>query len=187
METAAVNDDATNASLVGAVLSGQDSAFADLYDRYARLVRAICHDATGNLTDAKDLCQEVFLRAYRKLADLREPEKFPAWLVSIARRVCQEWRRRRARDRHEYVGRDVESWSTGAAPDYDDEDLSRLRDAITDLPDTERLAVHLYYLQEHAAEHARMVLDLSRSGFYRVLDRARRRLRQALADEETKR
>ena len=53
----------SDANLVEAVLSGDRSAYTDLYDRYARLVRAICYDATWDLNHSQDLSQEVFLRA----------------------------------------------------------------------------------------------------------------------------
>jgi RNA polymerase sigma-70 factor, ECF subfamily len=55
-----------------------------------------------------------------------------------------------------------------------------LLQAIARLPQRERLALHLFYLQERPAEVAQETMRLSRSGFYRVLDRARRRLRRAI-------
>ena len=42
------------------------------------------------------------------------------------------------------------------------------------------MAVHVFYLQEHPVEHARALLGLSRSGFYRALERARKRLKLAI-------
>jgi DNA-directed RNA polymerase specialized sigma subunit len=59
-----------------------------------------------------------------------------------------------------------------------------LREAITRLPGRERLALHAYYLMQMDAEQARSVLELSRSGLFRVLSRARRRLRRMLSKHE---
>ncbi|HOB75147.1 MAG TPA: sigma factor [Phycisphaerae bacterium] len=74
-----------DAQLVRSVLGGDRAAYARLYDRYARWVRAICYDRTRSISDAQDLTQEVFLRACVRLGELREPERFAAWLYSIAR------------------------------------------------------------------------------------------------------
>ena len=170
-------------SLVRRTLQGgraAERAIGSLYDRYARLVRAICYETSGNLPDAQDLTQEVFFRAHRKLHSLEHPEKFAPWLVTMARFVCKEWRRRRQRDRHEFVGGDISStvgaFESELSDDSDRELLDRLRVEIERLPEQERLALHLFYLQDEAVKDARVVLGLSRSGFYRVLERAKTRL-----------
>jgi len=72
---------ATDGTLVLGVLRGDRSAFAELYHRRAKLIRAICFDATRDLQIASDLTQEVFLRAFQKLGDLCDPQRFAPWLV----------------------------------------------------------------------------------------------------------
>ena len=172
--------------LVDAVLKGDRSGFEVLYDRYAPLIRAICRDATGNLSDAQDLAQEAFMRAYQRLHDLRKPDYYGGWLVGIARRVCKEWRRRKANDPHRYVGPQADEPAQSHATGEKGEMLDRLGRAIARLPQKERMAVHVFYLQQHPAEQARALLGLSRSGFYRALDRARKRLALTIsAQEET--
>lgn len=168
-----------DAERVRAVLAGDRSAFGDLYDRHARWVRAVLYDATHDLTQAQDLAQEVFLRAYRKLCDLRDPSRFGAWLMGITRHAALEWLRRKRRDRHQYVGDEFDC----AAPveiATDDESIQQLRQAVASLPERERLAVYVFYLQDRSAEDARAVLNLSRAGLYRVLTRARRRLKRMM-------
>ena len=170
--------------LVNAVLKGDRSGFEALYDRYALLIRAICRDATGNLSDAQDLAQEAFLRSYERLQDLRKPSHFGGWLVGIARRVCKEWRRRQANDPHRYVGRQADELAQSVTAGSGNESLDHLGRAIAQLPEKERMAVHVFYLQQHPVEQARTLLGLSRSGFYRVLDRARKRLALAINTQE---
>lgn len=174
----------SDAKLVAAVLSGDRSAYADLYDRYARLVRAICYDATRDLNHAQDLSQEVFLRAYRKLGDLRNADKFAGWLVGIARTVGREWQRRRWRDRHEYVGTSPESADCDRKS-WDEERIVNLREAMQSLPERERLALHVFYLQGESAEAVQGVLGLSRSGAYRLLERARQKLKRLLQEDRS--
>jgi RNA polymerase sigma-70 factor (ECF subfamily) len=181
---------ATDATLVLGVLSGDRAAFAELYDRRARLIRAMCYDATGDLHAAADLTQEVFLRAYRKLGQLNDPRKFAAWLVGIARQVCREWVRGRLRERSriERLAGSVRMPDTSAGvrqTEELDEQILMLRRAVAALPEKERLALHAFYLQEQDVDQVRAVLGLSRSGLYRVLSCARRRLKHTLSKQET--
>lgn len=168
--------------LVRAVLAGQNTAYEKLYDRYAPLVRAICYDGTRNLADAQDLAQDVFVRAYEKLHQLRDPDCFAKWLVTIARLRCKEWLRRRSRELDRHPGL-VDSKLAVANPSSDGQ-IELLRKTIRELPDKERLALHVFYLQGRSAESARQTMGLSRPGFYRVLGRARKRLKKLLAKEQ---
>jgi RNA polymerase sigma factor (sigma-70 family) len=189
---------ASDGTLVLGVRNGDRSAFAELYDRRARLIRAICYDATHDLHAAADLTQEVFLRAYKDLGKLHDPQRFAAWLVGIARQVCREWRRRKLRDERKVASFAARQEATQTAVDPPDDRLIELRDAIASLTEKEqrrvpsltekeRLALHAFYLQGRDAEEARTVLGLSRSGFYRVLSSAVERLRRALNKQEVQR
>lgn len=178
---------ASDETLVRGVLNGDPAAFADLYRRWSRVIVALCCDTTGDVHAAADLAQEVFLRAYRRLADLREPRRFAAWLCGIARHACREWRREQARTRRRLQGwaRAAGPPAQAAAPDSSAEpQLAALRAAIRGLPATERLALHVFYLQDRNIEDLCAVLELSRSAAYRLLTRARRRLRDRLSLEE---
>jgi len=173
----------TDGALAKAALRGDRSAFAELYDRRARLIRAICFDTTNDLHSAADLTQEVFLRAYSKLDSLREPERFAAWLTGIARQVCREWRRGRLRDRQMACPL-PEGVEPAARPREADRCLETLREALARLPERERLSLQAFYLQGLDAEQARTVLGLSKSTFYRVLAKARERLAAIYCREE---
>jgi len=173
---------ASDRELIQAVFAGEKAAYEKLYDRYAPLVRAICYDTTRNLSDAQDLAQDVFMRAYEKLDYLREPERFGKWLVGIARFRCLEWRRRRSQGRDKHV--ELDCAEAVVADATDNGQIELLREMITALPEKERLALHTFYLQERSAENARRIMGLSRSGFYRVLERARKRLEQLMIQEQ---
>jgi RNA polymerase sigma-70 factor (ECF subfamily) len=176
---------ASDATLVQGVLDGDREAFAELYDRRARLIRAICYDATNDLHAAADLTQEVFLRAYRNLSALHDPHKFTLWLAGIARQVCREWRRGRLREESGFARLAAEAESTHSDERRPDDRIMLLRRTVASLPEKERLALHAFYLQEQDVEQARTVLGLSRSGFYRVLSCARQRLKRAISRQET--
>jgi len=172
-----------DAVLVGRVLGGDGLAFAELYDRHARLIRCICHDECRDADTAADLTQEAFLRAYARLRELRDRGQFRHWLMGIARRVCREHRRRQRRTARPPPQVETPSYD-GPSPGERDESIARLREAIAELPANERLALHAFYLSEMNAEDARQTLGLSRSGLYHVLASARARLRRMLQREE---
>jgi RNA polymerase sigma-70 factor (ECF subfamily) len=167
--------------LVRAVLAGDKAAYEKLYDRYAPLIRAVCYDTTGNLADAQDLAQDVFMRAYENLDRLRDPDRFGNWLVGIARLRCHEWLRRSLQLRDKHVELTEVQITVPDPPD--DDRIELLRKMIATLPDKERLALHTFYLQGNSADNARRIMGLSRSGYYRVLDRARKRLKQLMHRE----
>jgi RNA polymerase sigma-70 factor (ECF subfamily) len=168
--------------LVRAVVVGDKAAYAVLYDRYAPLVRAICHDDTQNRTDAEDLAQDVFLRAYQRLAELRKPESFGPWLIGIARRRCLEWRRQEARERRKHAASQTDPAADKSLPEHSEN--GQLLRLVATLDEDERLALHAFYLQDKSAEQARRIMGLSRSGFYKLLDRARMKLRRQLEQQQ---
>jgi RNA polymerase sigma factor (sigma-70 family) len=180
-------------TLVIGALNGDRSAFAELYDRRARLIRAVCYDETRDSDVAAELTQEVFLRAYRNLRRLHVPDKFTVWLIGIAKQVCREWRRKRGREKRAMAGFVEERSLADHRVDPPDERLMELRDAIAGktvpgvcpqpLTQQERLALHAFYLQGRDVEEARGVLGLSRSVFYRVLSSACERLHMILEGE----
>lgn len=173
----------SDAELVLQVLDGDQAAFGELYDRYARLIRVICHGSTRDLAAAQDLGQEVFLRAYAKLDKLKEPEKFAGWLVTIARNVCREHRRSKGRDKHVLVGSEILE-QTPQKEVVRDSRLDQLQEAMAQLDERERLALHIYYLQGEDIEKAKEVLGVSRSAFYRLLDKGKKKVERYIKRRE---
>ena len=173
---------AEDAQAVRAVLRGEVSVYGELYDRYVRLIHAVCRDACRDPSHAQDLVHDAFLRAFQRLSQLRRPERFGQWLLQIARSVCRDWLRKRVREPHRSVHIEL------ALADVPAEDPNRrlavLDRALARLPERERLAIHLAYLEEQPAASARQLLGLSQSGYYRVLDRARTRLERMISQEE---
>jgi RNA polymerase sigma-70 factor (ECF subfamily) len=72
--------------LVDAVLGGDAAAFRLLVERESAQVIGVCRRILGNATEAEDVAQEAFLRAYRSLATYRGDGPFAAWIARIAAR-----------------------------------------------------------------------------------------------------
>ena len=164
-----MSDQPTNDDLVRRATAGDIVAFGLLYDRTVRLVRAVAADAGADA--AEDVTHDTFLRAYRTLKTLRNPDRFAPWLVGIARLVVLE--RRRARRVDALPDQTPAPDSTGADSNDDAEELLRL---VARLPEEERLAVRFFFLNERSIEETARLLNRSRSGAYAVLQRAKARL-----------
>ncbi len=170
----------SDAADLDAARCGDHAAFGRLYDRHAPVVLALCRRLSA--AEAEDSTQETFLRAHRNLAKVQGPEKLRPWLYAIARRVCSE-RRRAGRRRHRHEGsamsravHDGGVSNDAALATESAEELRRLDAALGRLDDRERLAIHLYYLDADPLSAAASAMGLSRSGYYKLLARARERL-----------
>lgn len=82
-----------HAQLVRAARDGDRNAFGELYQRFARAVHGVLITRVSP-ADADDLVQDVFLHAWPRLAELREPAAFGGWICTIARRRALDHHRR---------------------------------------------------------------------------------------------
>jgi RNA polymerase sigma-70 factor, ECF subfamily len=164
----------SDAELVAETLAGDREAYGQLYDRHARLVRAVVLAVSGDWPSVDDMTQECYLRAYRKLDTLRDRERFGPWVAGFARQVARERRRSLRRDRHEFRAEpaDVAASTDGAPNTFDRDQIDRVMRRLAELPETERLAIHAFYLEGKNATQTAKQLELSRSGFYALLQRA---------------
>ena len=83
-----------DAKLIEEHLQGNSMAFSQLWLRYNRLVYGIAHSVVCSREAAEDIRQEVFLKVYEQLSQLREPTKFKSWLRNITYNTCYSWLRR---------------------------------------------------------------------------------------------
>ena len=178
-----------------AARAGDHAAFARLYDRLAPVVLSLCRKHAR--AEAEDATQETFIRAYRALHKVDGPDKLRPWLFGIARRVCSERSRsarRRAKHEERFAMTRAAEQGAASAPGpaaapagnrdtagplaavAHAEQLALLEAALDHLDDRERLAVHLYYLETDPVRAAASSLGLSRSGYYKLLARAREHL-----------
>jgi RNA polymerase sigma factor (sigma-70 family) len=85
-----------DAQLVAEALSGDESAFARLIERYGQPILSLCIASTLDREEARDLAQEIFLLAWRKFGQFRRESAFSTWLFALARNACVDASRRRA-------------------------------------------------------------------------------------------
>ncbi len=85
----------TDEELVAAFQEGDVSAFDTLVGRWDRKIQGAIYRVLGANEDARDLCQEVFLKAYRALGGFKQEARFSSWLYQIALNACRDRLRRR--------------------------------------------------------------------------------------------
>ena len=87
----------TDEELVARSNGGDPDSFNELIRRWERPIYALAYRQIGREEDARDVCQETFLRAYRALKGFRGQSKFSSWLYRIAINLCRDWMRRERR------------------------------------------------------------------------------------------
>jgi len=93
----AVNAGWSDEALVAAFVAGDQAAFDQIVERYARRVYAICLRYFGNSADAEDAVQETFLAVYRRAGTFSGTARFSTWIYRVATNACNDISRKRAR------------------------------------------------------------------------------------------
>ena len=140
-----------------------EAGFAERIAENQRRVFQIAYGVLGNSADAEDVAQEAFLRAYQKLASLREEEKFRAWVNRIVFRLAlnrqRGYRRRLARDTAWQVT-ETREIVDGAKDAEQRVMLERLRREIERLPEKLRSVLQLSLVEEMNAADVGAVLGI---------------------------
>src|ERR1044072_2301024 len=87
----------TDEDLVTRSRGGDLDSFNQLILRWERPIYALAYRVIGREEDARDVCQETFLRAFRALPGFKGEAKFSSWLYRIALNLCRDWIRRQRR------------------------------------------------------------------------------------------
>ena len=93
----------TDAALIDRFLKGDINAFNTLIWRWEKPIYNFIYRTIGNEDTAKDLCQILFIKMYKELKKLRDPNKMKSWLYRIALNLCRDEMRRLKRHRLVYI------------------------------------------------------------------------------------
>src|SRR5215469_8181287 len=141
-----------NTALIEQSRCGDHDAFARIVRQYQGMVCAATLNVTGNYAQSEDLAQETFLTAWKKLPELREPEKLASWLYGIAKRVALRWTEQQQRSPlHLAAELDADTMSNRQAQidaeerDRREQSLALVWATVKKLPETLREPLLLYY------------------------------------------
>jgi RNA polymerase sigma factor (sigma-70 family) len=181
MNSDSVSDDA---KLVQLGLRGDRDAFGRLVARYQSPVCALAYSACGSISQSEDLAQETFITAWRKLGDLKEPEKFKFWLFGIARNLINNTARRQTRNPlataapldEGLTAPAVASNPAGQAISKEEEEI--LWRSLEQIPESYREPLVLFYREHQSIEQVAATLDLSEDATRQRLSRGRKLLQE---------
>jgi RNA polymerase sigma-70 factor (ECF subfamily) len=170
--------------LVRLTLEGDTAAFEQIIIRYEHRVMTLAARLLGRRDDARDVAQEVFLRAFKYLhrADPRKP--LEPWLLRIAVNVCRDVVRRRVRRQDTFVDAEpaepIDRSSDPCAGLERKQQRVLLHRALDLLPEKERLAIVLRDIQGLSTADVAAILQSSETTVRSQLSRGRLRLKGAI-------
>ena len=170
--------------LVQRARKGDRYAFAALVERWTAPVHCIALARTIDHHTAEDIVQATFLKAWRKLGDLREPAAFGGWLRQIARSTCRDHTQKIARRPPVSPLSAVPQPTANTASPEDHvltlETRQALHAALLDLPDADRELLLLYYLEGQSTAELAEGLGLNPAAVRQRISRIRRSLTASL-------
>lgn len=165
---------------VRAAAAGDAEAFGRLVEDHAGWLRARIASRLGSPETAEDLLQEVFLAAWERLATLRDPGRFPAWLRSIADNQVRLWQRRRLTQLDLLARFGNETLPAPAPAPREERIRGLLREALGRLGDAHREVIVHHYLKGYSYRQTALLLDLETGTVRSRLQKARSRLHKEI-------
>lgn len=183
-----------DARLMIQVQQGDESAFAELVEKYQNRVLSVLYNAIGNLDEAEDLTQEVFLRVYRARHGYQPSAKFSTWIFTIANNLALNARRSRKSRRSVTIQgrasgplgpRPQEQLATEPGPTASgqlraSEVAELVREAVAQLDERQRMAVLLNKFEDLGYAEIARIMGTTPTAVKSLLSRARTNLREML-------
>lgn len=175
-----------DSEIISVVLKGDHNAYALLVDRYKSYVFTLTLRFTKNREDAEEVSQDIFIKAYRSLADFKGTAKFSTWLYTIVNTTCITFLRKKRLD-----VKSLDDEKTFEVADSQDsgfqanlvEQKSRqnmVNQAIAMLNPDDAEIITLFYKNEQSLEEIGQILGLEVNTAKVRLHRARARLKEKM-------
>jgi RNA polymerase sigma-70 factor (ECF subfamily) len=180
----------TDAAAVALARDGDSEAFRALVERHSRAVYRLAHRMTGNPSDAEDVVQETFLKAYKQLNRFESRANFGTWLHRIAVNCSIDLIRSRPHRESAHDTTDLDQFAPAEAADagrtsperlmLSTEVKHRIEEAIGSLSQMERAAFILRHFEGHSIDEISGSLGLKTNAAKHSIFRAVRKMRLAL-------
>lgn len=180
----------TDAAAVALARDGDSEAFRALVERHSRAVFRLAHRMTGNASDAEDVVQDTFLKAYKQLSRFESRANFGTWLHRIAVNCSIDLIRSRPHREAAHDAADLEQLGAGEAADagrpsperlmLSAEVQARITDAMSALSQMERAAFVLRHFEGQSIDEISRALGLKTNATKHSIFRAVKKMRHAL-------
>lgn len=162
--------------------SGDVTAFEQLLHIHERPVLRLAVRLTGNLGDAQDISQEVFLKLHHELKKLRDEAALGPWLYRVTVNACFDSKRKHKRSRLMPIGPDSAGWKSGTPTPEDaarhNQAKEMLEAGMQSLSERERAAIALRELQGLSTAEVAEILGSTESTVRVQICAARVKLRK---------
>jgi RNA polymerase sigma factor (sigma-70 family) len=172
--------------LISRVLNGDQQAYAQLVTRYQNYVFTLAFRFTKNREDAEEVSQDIFIKAYRALADFRGASKFSTWLYTIVNTTCITFLRKKKLEVHsldnEKVFEVADSMDSGMRANLVEQKsrASMVNQAVKMLSPDDAEIITLFYKGEQSLEEIACILGVEANTAKVRLHRARARLKEKM-------
>jgi RNA polymerase sigma factor (sigma-70 family) len=171
--------------LVASARVGDRKAFDLLARRWGKKLLAHAWRLTGDVDLAREAAQDGWIEIVRGLGRLQDERAFPAWAYQIVSRRCARQIGRRRRERNLVAAAAIEPVIETESPETADPGAAdRLRTALAALPQAQRAAVGLFYLEDMSVAEVAVALNVPAGTVKTRLMHARRSLRAVLEGDE---
>ncbi len=179
-------------AVIQLVLQGQQSAYGVLVEKYQQYVFTLVMRHVNNRELAEELAQDVFVKAYKYLADFRGTSKFSTWLFTIVNTTCLSHHRKKKDgvillEEEKIVA--IADNHSGVHPSPDHEKATTrilIGNAMKYIPEQDAQILTLFYLAEQSADEIGTILGLTTSNVKVRLFRARLKLKEVLEKRYSK-
>ena len=176
----------TDTELISQVLHGQQAAYGFLVERYQNFVFTIALRYVKSREDAEEVAQDIFIKAYRSLADFRGTSKFSTWLYTITTTSCITFLRKKKLEvqslDNEHVFASTDNIDSGMRANTIEQKsrVDMVNRAIALLNPDDAQVITLFYKAEQTLEEIAQVLGKEPNAVKVQLHRARTRLKEKM-------
>jgi len=181
----------TDSELIHGILGRDRQAFQYLVDKYQKQVVKTAYYFTGNMEDAEDLSQDIFLEIIDSAASFRHSAALSTWIYRITvNRSLNQVKRNKRREIFQRMGQMFTGSDGGKVsgftatdqgmPHEQTENRMLLRKAVGGLPENQRIAFVLNKYEELSYKEISEVMNLSLSSVESLIHRARLNLQKQL-------
>ena len=168
-------------TLIRRILTGDAAAERQLYEAHVERVFRLAYRMTGDTTQAEDLTQDTFIRAFDRLADFRSDGAFGGWLHRVATSVILTALQKRKRLQNVESLREDMTTVSGLGK-AEDPDLRRtLNRAVARLDDSHRMVFVMHDMEGFTHQEIAMAMGTPVGTAKARLSRARQKLRDILS------
>jgi RNA polymerase sigma-70 factor (ECF subfamily) len=177
---------ADDAKIVTEVLAGDKNAFGILVRRYQKQVFTLMHRFANSPSEAADLTQEAFLRAYNRLETFHPGKKFFVWLYTLSLNLARDYGRK-SKKYAENLSENIDD-AHRETPDQERRLIQKgeamaVLEALNSLPEDFREALILRYREDLSMQDIARILNLSVSGAKMRIHRGLIKLRELFSED----